>query len=115
MDGWMDGWVDGPIDRSTSTSVLFLALLKFTPIPTHVCVCHCPQRAAAEAQLAAREAEALATVSAKEEDLKAREGRLAERLAQQEGIEAALERVAGELEGEKRRVEEGRAALERER
>lgn len=32
----------------------------------------------------------------------------------QEGIEGALERVAGELEAEKKKAEEGRAALERE-
>ncbi len=57
----------------------------------------------------------VAAVSAKEEDLRAREARLAERLAQQEGIEAALERVAGEMEGEKRRIEGARAALEKEK
>lgn len=33
----------------------------------------------------------------------------------QEGIEGALERVAGELEAEKRKAEEGRVALEQER
>lgn len=57
----------------------------------------------------------MASLSAQEADLSGRERRLAERLAQQEGIEGALERVAAELEGEKARVAEARAAVERER